>query len=517
MKKQTSAERTVRWSLIGLGLLLPVLTLIPLGSLWLWQNGWLLPWALVVCATTVAAWAVQRRLLSSPKVQDAIAAGDSDAADAGQPPDPSWTPAEISAWSAVEEISRTVDTDTLTSREAVLALGTLTVEAVAARMKPGKSDPLLQFTAPEALALIERVSARMNTFLRESVPLGDRLTVAQMMMLYRWRGSIELAEKAYDIWRAIRVLNPMTAVTSEIRERLSKEMMAWGRKHVTQRLARVYVEEVGRAAIDLYSGRLRVDSQKLGAHVTTSSARDLAATATAKMEPLRLLVAGKVSAGKSSLVNALASEVKAAVDALPATAEFTPYRLQREGVPAALVIDSPGLTDESSQTARLVERADDCDLVLWVAAANRADREVDRCALTAIRDHFAARPNRRRPPMLLVLSHIDRLRPFDQWSPPYDLADTSSAKAASIRAATEAAAEELSFSIEDVVPVCLSEEIGRYNVDAVWAEILEMLPEAQRAQLVRTLREAEGQWDWQKLWSQIKSGGRVVVRTALKS
>jgi predicted GTPase len=516
MKKQTPAERTVRWSLIGLGMLLPIATLIPLGSLWLWQNGWLLPWALLVCATTVAAWAVQRRLLGSPKVQEAMAAGDSDAADTAQPPDPSWTPAEISAWNAVEAIARTLDTDTLTSREAVVALGTRTVDAVAAEMKPGKKDPLLQFTAPEALALIERVSARMNAFLRESVPLGDRLTVAQIMMLYRWRGSIELAEKAYDIWRAIRILNPLTAVTSEIRERLSKEMMAWGKKHVTQRLARVYVEEVGRAAIDLYGGRLRVDSQRLSAHVTTTSARDLATTASVKMEPLRLLVAGKVSAGKSSLVNALASEVKAAVDALPATAEFTPYRLEREGVPAALVIDSPGLIGESGQTARLISQVDDCDLVLWVAAANRADREVDRHALTAIRDHFAAHPHRRRPPMLLVLTHIDRLRPFDNWSPPYDLEDKSSAKAASIRAATPAAAQDLGFSTDYVVPVCLSDEIGRYNVDALWAEIVELLPEAQRAQLVRTLREVEGQWDWQRLWSQIKTGGRVLVQTALK-
>ena len=61
-------------------------------------------------------------------------------------------------------------------------------------------------------------------------------------------------------------------------------------------------------------------------------------------EPLRVLVAGQVSAGKSSLVNALGQEVRAAVDALPATRDFTPYSLSRDGLPGALITDSPGLT-----------------------------------------------------------------------------------------------------------------------------------------------------------------------------
>ena len=87
-------------------------------------------------------------------------------------------------------------------------------------------------------------------------------------------------------------------------------------------------------------------------------------------------------------------------------------------------------------------------MVLWVAAATRAARDRDRAALKAIRERFAAQPNRRRPPMLLVLTHIDALRPFQDWAPPYDLEAGTREKARSIRAAAEAAGEELGFARE---------------------------------------------------------------------
>jgi predicted GTPase len=351
----------------------------------------------------------------------------------------------------------------------------------------------------------------MKLFLDENVPLGDRLTVAQLLALYSWRGLIEVTEKAYDVWRAVRLLNPVTAATSELRERLSKKMLEWGRDHLARQLARTYVEEVGRAAIDLYGGRLKVRPGQLTGHITDSSQRDLALSRQRLAEPLRILVAGQVSVGKSSLVNALGQEAKAAVDALPATTEFTPYEFKRDGLPTALLIDSPGLGIVKEQQDKFIERAAECDLVLWVCAANRPDREIDRACLHALRQHFADRPNRRRPPTLLILSHIDRLRPFQEWQPPYDLTDASTPKAASIRAAVEAAGADLGFPSIDIVPVCL-EAASRYNIDTLWAKIAELLPEAQRAQLVRTLRDAGTAWDWKRIWMQAKSGGRVLAR-----
>ena len=92
---------------------------------------------------------------------------------------------------------------------------------------------------------------------------------------------------------------------------------------------------------------------------------------------------------------------------------------------------------EAEQIEELVKVASDSDLIVWVVDASRADREHDRTALNAIRQYFSDNTNRRRPPMMLVMSHIDRLRPFQEWAPPYDIAKGEQPKAKTIRAAMD--------------------------------------------------------------------------------
>jgi predicted GTPase len=333
-----------------------------------------------------------------------------------------------------------------------------------------------------------------------------------MMAIYRWKGTIELAEKAYDLWRLARFINPLSAATHEVRERLSREMLQWGRDHIARRLAATYVKEIGRAAIDLYGGRLRVSEEALASHVTRASAADKAQASARVAEPLRILVAGQISAGKSSLINALAQEVTAAVDVLPTTPAFTAYELKRGGFPAALLIDSPGLGTRPGDAALLIENAAEADLVLWVVAAHRADRDADRRALQSFRLHFAERLNRRRPPVVLVVSQIDRLRPFQEWSPPYDL-QSDRPKAVAIREAISAIAEELGFSADEAVGISTAPNVASYNIDAVWGQIVRLLPEAQSAQLIRSLHDMKDRWDWGRVWTQAANAGRVIVKT----
>ena len=501
----------LRLSIAAISIALPSLTLVPFGGLWMWQHGYALYWVFGACLFVIASFLVQLYLfkrLDLPKQGERPFVPPEDAAAE------SWTPRENEAWKAVLAVADTAELSHLTSWPAFWGLGKRTIEAVAKSIHPEVKDPLWQFTMPEALAVIEQVSHRLKPMAIENVPLGDKLTIRQFIQIYQSRGLIDAAQKGYDIWRIIRMLNPATAVTQELRERLSNQMYRWGREELAKRLARAYVKEVGRAAIDLYAGRLRVAPEDLEAHVTEASARDRKA-AKIKAEPLRLLLGGQVNAGKSSLVNALLNAISAGSDALPLTNQFTAYEIKREGVPQALIIDSPGLDSAEQPLEKLVGEAIQADLIIWVASAVRADRDLDARALAAIRDYFVKHPNRRRPPMMLVLSHIDRLRPMHELAPPYDLADTANPKAASIRAAMDAAGSDLGFAEQDVVPACLDAKVGAYNVDAVWAGIMELMAEAQRAQLVRTLTDLDRGFDWQRLRKQAVNAGRILTRAVL--
>jgi predicted GTPase len=510
-KSTSKPAHALHMTLLAAALLIPAASLIPFGGLWLWQHGLVIYWALASCAIVASAFLLLRRLLA----RAAPARG-------GQPDErveaageASWTPRQDEAWQDVLALASTVEPQRLSSRDAAQGLALETVELVARRLHPERSEPLLQFTVPEALAVIERASKGMRSFVVRTFPLGDRITVAQLMWLYRWRGALQLAEKGFDLWRIVRLLNPLSAATQEVRERLTRQVFDMGRQHVAQRLAAAFVREIGRAAIDLYGGNLRVTGEELSAHVTATSRSDLAAVEAREAEPLRILVAGQTGAGKSSLVNALANAVEAQVDALPATQNFTAYKLTHEGLPAALLVDSPGVAGGKGVDA-LIRTAANVDMVLWVSSAGRAARELDRQALAAIREHFAGEPNRRRPPMLLVLTHIDALRPFNEWDPPYDLTQASRPKSQAILGAMQAAGEELGFAPADIVPVRADGAAAPYNVDALWARIMELVPDAQRARLLRTLSDARNAQAWSRLWSQAATAGRVLKDTFIK-
>lgn len=494
--------------LLVVALLLPAASLMPLGTLWLWEHGLVVYWAIATCIVVALVYWLQSRLIV-PLPASALA---DDADD--EPAEQRWSPIQAQAWTDVQHLAGAVKADRLSSRDAVVNLGLETIELVAHRLHPERKDPLLQFTVPEALAVIERTSANLRDFVAGSLPMGDRVTVAQLMWIYRWRGALQLAEKGYDLWRIVRLFNPVSAATQELREQFTRQIYEMGREHLARRLARAFVKETGRAAIDLYGGTLRVSGAALGAHVTAASREDLAAAEMRAAEPIRILVAGQSGAGKSSLVNALANAVEAVVDALPTTRSFTAYKLTHDGLPAALIIDSPGIAGTAAPR-ELIESADDCDMVLWVCAATRAAREIDRVALDAVRVHFARRPNRRRPPMLLVLTHIDRLRPFSEWEPPYDLTVTDRQKSQSIRGAMEAAGADLGFTAGEIVPVRADIAAAPYNIDALWAKVIGLVPEAQRARLLRSLADIRSASAWGAVWLQAVNAGRVIKDTFL--
>jgi len=251
MAASTTAQRSAHVIIALIALSLPTLSLLPLGGLYLWEKGYLLIWALAALTSVALIYALQWMMLRNPPARIDVS-----------PPDP-WlddfsTPAEKSAWSDVRTLAQSTDPAEIDSSDAAFDLAVKTIGTVAKTMHPDHKSPEWNFTLPEALAITERVSRRLSRFIIDTVPFGDRMTVAQFLSLYRARRVIDIADKAYDVWRVVRLLNPATAATNEARERLTRAIFSWGKDHVTRRVTEAYIEEIGRAAIDLYSGRLRV-------------------------------------------------------------------------------------------------------------------------------------------------------------------------------------------------------------------------------------------------------------------
>lgn len=504
MALKRKARFYLRGVMISLALLLPLISLLPLGWLWLWQHGYAFTWlgaafSLAIIGYLVQAAALRRTIKQSPELEPR---DDIDA----MPPDPGWTEREQAAWNAVEAVAADVRPSELGDRDRALNLGLRTIEAVARQIHPQDRNPLWKFTIPEALALVERVSADLRPFVIDNIPLGDQLTVGQVLKIYRWRSAIGMAERAYDIWRLVRLINPVTAAAQEAREQITKRLYANVRDQLAKQLARAYVREVGRAAIDLYGGRLRVSQAALAEHVSASTLRDRLAGA-GMAEPLRILVAGQAGAGKSSLVNALAKEVRAVVDAPGGTRDFQAYELEIEGLADTLVIDSPRVGATAKEQKQFAAKAGESDLIVWTLAADREDATGDQQALAGIRKHFAARPHRRTPPILIALTHIDSLS---------GVSGTAHGPMASQGAVVEMLRQissALQVPPDDVVPVSLAADRAPYNVDQLTRRIAARVPDARQAQLLRLMEDAAPRWSVKRLFGQAGNAAWSAART----
>lgn len=487
---------------------LPIAALLPLGIWWLWQSGAILYWLAAMVTFSAAGYGLQfwlrrrdRRLLTD--VQTA--------------PDPHWPPRSQAAWDAIEGMAERVKPEDwpLSDGPRLSNLGRDALEQVARIYHPEREQPLLELTLPHGLLIIERACRDLRNEIAGQIPFSHRLTLGDLLRAYRWKAT---AKRLLDLYRAGRmVINPANALLAEGWERLRRDAFgaAWSDLH--RWLLQEYVRKVGYYAIALYSGRLTLNEGDPADALTPSSRRDqdrAAADGTAQAgEPLRILVLGRTNAGKSSLINALFGRLTAPADALPDPAgAVAPYRLERNGLTAALVFDTPGYDTDGLPPKALDRLVTDADLVIWVTAAHRPDHQGDRETLDRIRARWAARPDRHPPPLLVALSHIDLLRPPTQWQPPYDLTNPQGPKAVNIRAAVEAVAADLALPIADVIPVCLAE--GRvYNVaDSLWAALLDRQNTANKVRLLRCLDERKRTEDWSLLLRQLSGTGRLLAR-----
>ena len=486
-------------------MILPVLVLFAFGVLWLWQNDTLQYWlmAMVGCGGLgygLQQWLVQReRKLLAKAVTE---------------PNPEWPPSAEVVWQKVEALAETCNPEDWPLEDGawVLTLGQKTMETVAHCYHPNVEKPLLELTLPHTLFIIERASRDLRRDVAEKIPFSNRLTIGDLFRIQRWKAK---AEQVVNIYRAGNMIfNPVNALLGEAWRHLRERSFDQARNELHSWFLRAYICKVGYYAIDLYSGRLPLDDAEPTASATPLSKADIShaeGITKAVVEPLRILVLGRSNAGKSSLINVLFGELTTATDVLPDTTQnLKPFVLSREGLTQALIFDSPGCDSSFLDVKQMLAAAENADLILWVSPVNRPDRQIERDFLDALRAAQSAQMDRRPPPLLIVASFIDQLRPVTEWCPPYNLTDRLNIKANNINAAVRAIAADLMVPVEWVIPVCLS--AGKiYNVDdSLWATILNHQDEALRVRLIRCLNAKKRAEDWVLLRRQMAGAGRFL-------
>src|SRR5919106_3447630 len=301
--KMLSPRFSIRAFLAIAAIVLPVVTLLPLGLLWLWQQGLFVQWLLVLALSAAGIWLVfwvltrNRAVLlrDKPEVE----------------PSPAWAEGSRPAWDRITAIADTLDPKDYPLDDPVklLKLAQQTIEAVARYYYPASKNAPLEIALPYLLVIIERVSKDLRHLL-DRIPFSHALTIHDLMRGHSLAG---FASRCYDLYRlGSLAINPVGAVLRELRGLSAHQILKYPTEEIKLWLLQSYVKKVGYYAIELYSGALTLSDKPTTEYITQYSQQDIERSQEKPSEePLRLLVLGQVKSGKSSLINALFGEVRA--------------------------------------------------------------------------------------------------------------------------------------------------------------------------------------------------------------
>lgn len=450
-------------ALVLVGTLPAALLLIGLGVVYALQSQWLLIILAVSFASIAVVWLLSklwlnRMLAKQPRVTT------------GEPTSltyPHWAAFDEQVWQQQqpliqELIGRQPDWRTLPMQSLEL------IQSIS-QSYDKKSE--YEFSVPEALRLIEEVSRRYREVLVQQVPFIEQAKVSYLKTGIDNKNSISSGYKAYkltyNIYRAFRTINPLAALVGEARNLVLNQL---GKKLLSETdlvLKQTFLEEVCATAIDLYSGRFQD---------TLKDPDDLAIEPAAS--PIRVCFIGQVSAGKSTLVNALCDNVNAEVNRLPSTEQSALYHCQLTDEFALELCDLPGLDGSEKRQQMLLQQVQNCDLVIWLLKANQSSRQLDADFQAAMTQVYQQAENRsKKPPVqIAVLNQIDLLLPPAQRQGPWPVIPD---------VVNQAIAYNEQLLALNVIPTSLREDAPPFNLNSVMASIELQYEQALHTQLNR--------------------------------
>lgn len=378
----------------------------------------------------------------------------------------------------------------------------------------------LDFSIPEGLKLFEEVSRRYKLVVREHIPGIEYLKVSYIKAgyeAYDRYGELGLKIVKAAIWGnhlKNLYLNPLKVVSDLGREQATSSMTKGVVDDMQYAAKQALLDEVAAVAIDLYSGRFSIEDEAL----RTSEVSELDEQRFApELEPVRIVLVGQTSSGKSSLINALKQELVAEVDVLPSTDASTVYNAFVDDNDVR-VVDLQGLDGNAKTEVLMLKEMTQADVVLWVLKANQSARELDK----QLKDKFDAfyddpkNISRKKPIVISVVNQVDRLKPVNDWQPPYDLGNPTSTKAKTIAQALEY--NHMLLQTDIVLPLAIAPEKVEFGLEALKRTLIEGIADAnnvqrnrQRLEAIKRGRSVKGQLN------QAVNAGKKVAPSALKA
>ncbi|MEZ9894231.1 GTPase family protein [Vibrio lentus] len=378
----------------------------------------------------------------------------------------------------------------------------------------------LDFSIPEGLKLFEEVSRRYKLVVKEHIPGIEYLKVSYIKAGYEAYDKYgELGQKIFKaaIWGnhlKNLYLNPLKVISDLGREQATSTMTKGVVDDMQYAAKQALLDEVAAVAIDLYSGRFSIEDEALKASDVSEVDEKRFAP---ELEPVRIVLVGQTSSGKSSLINALKQELVAEVDVLPSTDTSTVYNAFVDDNDVR-VVDLQGLDGNAKTEALMLKEMTQADVVLWVLKANQSARDLDKQLKDRL-DAFYDDPkniSRKKPIVVSVVNQVDRLKPVDEWQPPYDLENPISPKGKIIAQALEYNQTLLQPDI--ALPLAIAPEKAEFGLDTLRQTLLERIADANNVQRNRQRFEAmkRGTSVKGQLNKAVKAGKKVAP-SALKA
>lgn len=386
------------------------------------------------------------------------------------------------------------------------------VTTIALIHSPRAKQPLLNIYVPQAYGLLRGTIDDLDQWMEKLSPVLNKLTIAQAYEYYEITQKFApSAQKVWKLWQKARwLINPAAAAANTATQGISNRANIELLGNLSQLLREQLLRNLTKSAIALYSPAVRAAHPAPSSHVSPAPARTTGVgagdaappitlqtllaqstpTQTAlQTDPLNLLLLGRTSAGKSSLINTLFTAPMVPTDALPNTDRITHYDWQTPDGDRLILWDTPGYeqADRPDFRAQVLTHALTCDIILLVTPALDPALQMD---LDLITDLRAQVPDR---PIFVLITQIDRLRPIREWQPPYHWETGQRPKERAIRDALAYRRETLP-PVSGLFPIVTDgPDRTAWGIDPVAQAIVSSLDPTQQARLARFLTSLSAQ------------------------